>query len=300
MKIYLSSLTMNILLELEKRIPNKKPNVLLSFGVRKNDDMLFMEKKRDAVNSLILDSGTFSLHFANGVTEEDVNLQSYIHYLNLCSDKFDFYFNFDGNFTIHGFEDNLYYLKELEEKGFTPVPVIHDYYREEIDYYIDNGYKLVALGSVMEKGAMKFLRNDFDIKYAVDRLIKHAVKIHLFAAASYPQLCDLPLYSSDASSWAQHAAMGKIVYWNKNKDGDDKTDIIRFFDRPGLKPDGNYFFQEYPFIKELEEHLDSMGLTYEDLMGFAHNQNRAVVNAAYYMQIEDILTQRYKEKGFPF
>lgn len=300
MKIFLSSFTAQVLNEIHERVPNKKPNVLLSYGIRKNDDVLIMDRMRKSVASLILDSGTFSLHTADGSSEEEITFQGYLNYLKLCDNKYDFYFNFDRNFTTTGFEENQYYLKQLEAEGFKPVPVVHDYYREEIDYYIDSGYKLVALGSVMQPGSIKFLRNKTDIKYAVERLIKHDIKIHVFAAASYSQLYDIPVYSSDASSWAQHAATGKILFWNENHESTDKTDMIRFFDRPGLKADNNFFFHEYPRLRELEEYLDSLGITYEDLMGKNMALFRQVVNTAYYMQLEEIITKKHAEQGFLF
>jgi hypothetical protein len=300
MKIFQSSFTARVLQQIHERLPEKQPNVLLSYGIRKNDDLLIMQRMRNYVSSLILDSGTFSLHTSDGTSEEEITFQGYSNYLDLCHDKYNFYFNFDRNFTTAGFEENQCYLKQLEAKGFNPIPVVHDYYRDEIDIYIEEGYQLVALGSVMEPGTVKFLRKKTDIDHAVERLIKHNIKIHVFAAASYNQLFDIPVYSSDASSWAQHAANGRILYWNEENDSDDKTDFIRFFDRPGLKEDGNYFFNEYPHRRVFEEHLDSLGITYEDLIGKDMHLFRQVVNAAYYIQLEEIITQKHKEQGFPF
>lgn len=300
MKIYLSSLTYAVLKELAERIQKQKPNVLLSYGVQKNDDLLIMDRKRNNVDSLILDSGTFSLHTEDSSENEKITLQGYSDYLSVCSKYFDFYFNFDKNFTTKGFDENLECLKYLQRKGFKPVPVVHDYYREEIDYYIDQGYELVALGSVMAPGKKDFLRLKDDIYHAVERLIKHNIKIHVFASATYNMLHDIPVYSSDASSWAQHAAAGKILFWNEHNESEEKTDLIRMFDYVNLKEDGNFFFKEYPFRRELEEHLDSMGITYEDLMGKNMHLYRQFVNCAYYMQLEKILTMKHKKKGFPF
>lgn len=300
MKIYLSSLIYTVLKEISARIQDNKPNVLLSYGVQKNDDFLIMDRMRHLVDSLILDSGTFSLHTEEYSEKEKITLPGYSDYLSVCGKYFDFYFNFDKNFTIKGFEENLECLKHLEKKGHKPVPVVHDYYREEIDYYINNGYDLVALGSVMAPGKKDFLRSKDDIYHAVERLIKHNIKIHVFASATYNMLHDIPVYSSDASSWAQHAAAGKILFWNENNPGEDKTDLIRMFDYVNLKEDGNFFFKEYPFRRELEEHLDSMGIIYEDLMGKDMSIYRQFVNCAYYLKLEKILTIKHKEKGFPF
>ena len=301
MKIYLSSITYKVLTELHKRKPDQQPNGLLSFGVEKNDDLLIMGKMRHLVESLILDSGTFSLHTADKAKYEGyITLKGYGDYLSVSADKYDFYFNFDRNFTINGFPENLECLMELERRGFNPVPVVHDYYREEIDYYIDQGYELLALGSVMEPGSNDFLRKKDDIYHAVERLIKHNIKIHVFASSTYDMLHDIPVYSSDASSWAQYASIGRIQWWNPEKEGDDKTDLIRMRDFTDMKEDRSYFFDEYPFKVQLEEYLDSYGIVYEDLMGEDLHLYRQVVNCLYYMDLEQKLTELHRKQGFPF
>jgi len=301
MKIYLSSIIYKVLEELYKRKPDQQPNGLLSFGIDKNDDFLIMEKMRHLLDSLILDSGTFSLHTMDeSKYTGHITLKGYGDYLSICANKFDFYFNFDRNFTINGFEENLECLMELERRGFTPIPVVHDYYREEIDFYIDQGYKLVALGSVMEPGTKEFLRKKCDIYYAVERLIKHDIKIHVFASSTYEMLHDIPVYSSDASSWAKYAAIGRIQWWNPEKEGDDKTDLVRMRDFTDMEEDRSYFFDEYPFRVQLEEYLESYGITYEDLMSEDLNLYRQVVNCLYYMQLEQELTKLHRKRGFPF
>lgn len=301
MKIYLSSLIYTVLRELSERKPDQKPNILLSFGVEKNDDLLIMDRKRNLVNSLILDSGTFSLHAGDKDNYEGhITLKGYGDYLSECAPKFDFHFNFDRNFTINGFADNLECLTELERRDFKPIPVVHDYYRDEIDHYIDQGYELVALGSVMEPGSNDFLRRKDDIYHAVERLIKHNIKIHVFASSTYDVLHDIPVYSSDASSWAQYAAIGRIQWWNPEKEGDDKTDLIRMRDYTDMKKDSSYFFDEYPFRVQLQDYLDSFGIVYENLMGEQFNVYRQVVNCMYYMELENKLTELHQKQGFPF
>ncbi len=300
MKLFLSSLTFDVFQGLPQEVPEDRPNILLSYGVIKNDDYLIMDKHRHLVDSLILDSGTFSLHFSGDNETKGISLEGYAEYLRICGDKFDFYFNFDRNFTIDDFEESLHYLNSLRKLGFSPVPVIHDYYRKEIDHYAAEGFKLVALGSVMEEDKPTFLRKQFDIDQAVNRLMEKGVNVHVFAAATYDQLAHIPVYSCDASSWVQNAAAGKILYWNPASEKEDKTELIRFKDRPNLKEDGNYFFKDYPFRKELESHLETIGLTYSDLMGENYTKNRMIVNARYYIQLQKIISDRHKELGFTY
>ncbi len=245
MLIYQSSITYPVVSQLSKSVTHKKPKALISYGVDKNDDYLLMVKKRDLIGSLIGDSGTFSDHTSENQSDSRITFPGYSGYLRACRDKYDFYFNYDKDFTISGFEENLSYLLELEKLGFAPVPVIHDYYDEETEFYIDQGYKMVALGSVMEEGENKFLRIKDDVVKAAWKLWENRIKTHLFASATFGMLHDLPVYSSDASSWAQYAAIGRLLWWNPISDAYDKTEVVRMRDYVDMKPDRNYFYDEY-------------------------------------------------------
>ncbi len=55
--------------------------------------------------------------------------------------------NFDEDFTVNGFDRNWANQIAIEKAGFKVIPVIHDFYSHEPQFYIDKGYDLVAIGS---------------------------------------------------------------------------------------------------------------------------------------------------------
>jgi len=248
--------------------------------------------------SRILDCGTFSLHFAKSIDEEKVSIEGYIRYLKRFGKYYDFYFSFDRNFTVNGFEENKKSLERLKKERLKPVPVIHDYYRGEIDYYIGEGYELVALGSIMEEGSSKMLRKQKDINYAVEKLYQNDVKMHLFGASSYKTISHLPLFSCDSSSWAQNNKYGYILYWNPLKEGEDKTDKLFFYDNEINYDPTRQYFNEYPFRNKLEMYLGELGITFHNLTSTDKHYYRQLVNVIYYLTIEDIVKEKHKRLGY--
>lgn len=297
-KVYLSSLNIEIANHLNILFPEKPLNILRSYGVTSNQDWAIMNGAIANIGSHILDCGTFSLHFAKSVDEEKVSIEGYITYLKHFAKYYDFYFSFDRNFTIYGAEENLQCLKKMKKAGLNPVPVIHDYYRGEIDYYIGEGYKLVALGSIMEEGSSKMLRRQKDINYAVEKLYQNDVRMHLFGASSYKTISHLPLYSCDSSSWAQNNKFGFILYWNPFKKGEDKTDKLFFYDKYSDYDSSRPYFNEYDFRDEFERYFGEFGITYHDLTSTRKHYFRQLVNAIYYLTIEGVIAEKHKLLGY--
>lgn len=62
MKIFMSSLNAAILFHLYKIFPDRKVNVLRSFGVISGDDHLFISKKIPNIGDLMYDSGTYTIN----------------------------------------------------------------------------------------------------------------------------------------------------------------------------------------------------------------------------------------------
>ncbi|MBF0227427.1 MAG: hypothetical protein HQK76_18435 [Desulfobacterales bacterium] len=300
MKIFQSSIKSDVVEGLNKRYfakngVYKKLNILLSYGVSGDEDK-FLAKPTGLINSIILDSGAWSLNNRKSNNGMEITLKGYELYLKIFGDMFECYFNFDENFTPEGCLENLRNLTKLEESGLKPIPVIHDYYEDEIDYYIDKGYDMVALGSIFNAEKRKQERKYDDVKLAVNNLIKKKfdIKIHVFASSSYEVLSKLPVYSSDSSNWAQNVKYGYIPYWNEGK-----TDNIYFEDYLDDEKPNRIYFKKYCFRKELEEYLDKqLGMTYDDLMGNNNQLNRQIVNSLYYIEIEEKVTQEHKRQGF--
>ena len=55
-----------------------------------------------------------------------LSLAGLISYLQEHSHRFDIYFNFDTDFSDHGFSHNIANQIKMEQAGLLPVPVIHN------------------------------------------------------------------------------------------------------------------------------------------------------------------------------
>ena len=302
MKLYQSSMTDSVIQELEQRhLPKLSEkrllNILTSFGVPTGDE----NKIFNSGHNIICDSGAFSLNFSKGGSAMTITYKGYEIYLIKFEKFFKGYFNFDSNFTAEGTNENYRHMKNLEMAGLKPIPVIHDYYGDEIEFYIDKDYEMLALGSIFDPERKRQIRTKKDIDYAVEKLIrlKPDVKIHLFAAASFDYPSKLPIYSSDAANWTHNVKYGFILWWNENKNSYDKTDKVFFEDFHNRQDPKKTYFRQYEYRRELEEYLDQkLDLTYEDLMGFDSHLYRQVVNALYYLEIEDKITEEHRRRGF--
>ena len=143
---YQASLNMEVFLKFSEMFPGKIVNILLSYAMLNHEVSDILHTYRHKIGKIILDSGTWTLNKAKGVEVKHLTLDNYMRYLKRYGHLFDFYFNFDSDFTESGTEINQYNQMVLEGVGLTPVPVVHDIYGPEIDQYIKAGYKRIALG----------------------------------------------------------------------------------------------------------------------------------------------------------
>ena len=178
MRLYLASLNMWVRRKYNELFPDKKLNVLRSFGLLNNEAYSFCVTHRNKIDSLILDSGTWTLNNAKPEVSKHITLNNYKDYAHTTGKYFDFYFNFDSNFTDDGFEDNLYNQRTLEEMGLSPIPVVHQIEGEEIDYFLSKGYPRVALGSTQIKSVETLAR-------VMDKFAGTGTKIHLFGNTKF-------------------------------------------------------------------------------------------------------------------
>jgi hypothetical protein len=296
MRIYQASMGLRILKWHHKRFPNQKLNVLRSFGVQSKEDHHFRETHRDKCASLILDSGTFTKFNRKTASPKPITLPAYISYLNRFGSRYDWYFNFDECF-INEFEDQCFAInidnqRRLEEKGFRPVPVIHDIYGDEVDLYMDEGYEMVAVGSPQ-------LDHWTTLYKLMNRFKGKEIKVHLFATSKWEYLAEFPIFSSDTTSWAKTGGFGSIFYWNPHKKRRDKREKIYLEDYldTGRKKAG--CFTTHPHKREIEEYLDQeLGLTYEDLMDTGGGYYRMLVNAHFFVEYERWINAEQRKQGF--
>jgi hypothetical protein len=229
-KIYLSSFKLDILLAYKELYPNSEINVLISYAMRDKDFSEMMGKNRDKISSLILDSGAFTKNaIKNREIAEAIDIQGFKAFCLANNNKscFDFIFNFDEDFSDHGFEVNYRNQLELQNAGIDVVPVVHDYLAEteELDVYLKEKYPIIALGfSKMNKNAKNIL--------AISKKIKDAgLEVHLLGKSSYSELQKVRNVDyNDSSNWAQATRFGFIYYWNRHRPKGKEEDTIRFKD----------------------------------------------------------------------
>ena len=291
MKIYNAGLSIKMLKKFNERFPNKKINVLRSYGRRNRDDALFRTTYRNKCASLIEDSGTYSANNRKTGTGPTITFNGYLDYIIRNGESYDCYFNYDIDFSNHGFDTNIYYQKRMEDAGLNPVPVVHDIYGYEIDHYVKSGYKVVALGSSQ-------ITNLDILRYAMDKFKGTGIKIHLFGNTTFDFLTSFPIYSCDSTSWANTGRFGDIRYWNPKKQGLNKT---KKFNLEEYSPPREYvtLLSEYKYREEFCEFLHkTLGVTEMDLLGPEGTYYKQLVNLYYYVQLEEIVNKIHRAKGF--
>ena len=293
--ICLVGVSTKALLAYHAKYPEERPNLLVSYARLTRDTANFLFKYRHIVGSVILDSGTYSLvnnpkRYAGSVT-----LSGYRAYLGQLGHRFDFYFNFDQDYSRAGFPVNLSNQLYLENAGLNPVPVVHDCYGGEIQYYIDRGYDLVSIGSgeLRDQGVTELYR-------IVNKFYSRGIKVHFLGCTEYEKLADVPVYSADSATWSHTGARGQLMYWNPKLPGVDKTEKIRFvygLPRRLVKD----HIDGHPDWLDIEGYLNQeLGYTIEELKGSKGNFKRLVANIHFYVQLEKRIVAEHRQQGFKF
>lgn len=284
--IYHAGLTKKATLAYRNLHPGKKLNAMLSYGRRQKENYELLFECRKYLNSLAADSGTWTRSCNPPKYAGKINFNGFCSYLKIFAPRLDFYVNYDEDFSKKGFETNLEYQLRLEAEGFNPVPVIHDCYGDEVKYYIDNGYKMLAIGS----GELAYAGID-ELHYIVDELYRNRIKVHFLGCTKYQKLAYLPVYSCDSSTWGQAGARDYLLFWNSSRTRIDKSDKIPL----------NNKFWNYPFLNEFEDYIDQdLGLTFHDLIGRGKHLNRQLVNIHYFVKLEQLIHQKHRKLGFRF
>jgi hypothetical protein len=292
MKIFLSSLGLDVLKRHMELFPSDKINVLASFATRNHDVAKFCKRYRPKIGGLILDSGVWTKNNASSGTEH-ITVGAYIAYLREAAKFYDFFFNFDENFDADGFEENYTNQLQIEESGFRPVPVVHDIEGDEIQVYIDRGYRRVALGS-------RQIKSQKVLEQVIRRFEGTGIKIHLFGNTKFDLLANCPLHSCDTAMWAWAGGWGNIQYWNLKKAEENKADRIYMEEYTrGSDDEEVVSFSSYEYRREFEQYLwQTFSLRHEDLIGPGVAANKMLVNTHFFVQLEKIITDIHRKKGF--
>jgi hypothetical protein len=281
MKIFQASLFLRVLKRYYKIFPDDPLDVLLSLAYNQAERKGFLVDYRHMMDAIIGDSGAWS--FAQG--KSDITLEELIAVLKTCGELFTRYFNFDTDFRDKGFENNIANQIIMEKAGLYPVPVIHNFFDKEIEYYVKSGkYDWLALGSSQST-------NFDDIRYAVDRIKTWGdsnIRIHWFGGSKFEWLAKLPIAACDTSSWAKAGQFGHIRYWNPHEEKFNKTHNIFVSGR----------VKEFPWRRELEEYLDqNFHLTYRDLCGYDEKFNMQLVNTRFYAELAKRINKERVKRG---
>lgn len=269
-------------------------NVLLSFAYIGGDTYELLVTYRHMMIRVILDSGAWS--FVSGVAKH-LSLDGLISYLKENGHRFDLYFNFDTDFSERGFSHNIVNQLKMEQEGLRPVPVIHNIYNWEIDYYVESGrYDYVALGSSQ-------VTSFDDLAYAVYRIKRGnpKIKIHWFGGSRFDWLCQLPVASCDTTSWAAMGKFGILNYWNPQLPGLNKTHklYIGGVMKEESVADGHHYVT-YPWKADVDRYIkDTFGLTFQDLCGYDAAFNMQVVNTRFYVEQERRINEERIRRGIP-
>lgn len=268
--------------------------MLLSFAYIGGDTYEFLVTYRHMMIRVILDSGAWS--YVSGVAKY-LSLDGLISYLQEHGHRFDIYFNFDTDFSDHGFNHNIANQIKMEQAGLTPVPVVHNIFNREIDYYVKSGkYNYIALGS-------RQVTNFNDLAYAVYRIKKGNpdIKIHWFGGSRFDWLCQLPVASCDTTSWAEMGKYGRINYWNPNLPEFNKTHKIYTGGvMKGESMADAHHYVTYPWREDVDKYIkDVFGLTFQDLVGLDAAFNMQLINTRFYVEQERRINEERIRRGIP-
>jgi hypothetical protein len=296
MKISQASLDLSILKRYYE-IFQETLNVLLSLAIVDARTLRkFLVDYRYMINKILLDSGAWSVFKG----KSDLGIKEVILILKIWGSQCDHYFNYDPDFSNQGFTNNYANQRRMERAGLTPIPVIHNFYDDEIDFYLEEGdrYPWLALGSMQ---TTKFAY----IKHAVDRikLGDPNRKIHWFGGSRFDWLINLPIASCDTSSWAKTGTYGYINYWNpenpKNT-GLNKTDRIYVGGYIKDEDENEYDYVTYSWRDNVDKYLkDNFDLTYQDLVGYNSAFNMQLINTRFYAELEKRINEERIRRGVP-
>ena len=293
MKLFLASLTKHILEEVHKRFPEKRINILRSFGVPHSEDYNFFHTHRDMFDKLMYDCGCFTLNNpqASQEAKDRVKSETYLEQVLNIQDQCDYISSFDPDWSDDCIDTNLYYYTKLKKAGVKNLfPVIHNP-RTEVNCLIDMGVEMVAIGSVL-------IRRLDAIGPIVRKLHKAGIKVHFFGTTTFAINSQVPIYSCDSASWAKTGSFGEIIWWNPYKEVWDPTEKVYMEEYIHLDKQKTNCFSTYKYLTEFEEYLwNTFKFTHEDFFGKKRHQNLHLVNTYYYLQLEDRINEEQQKRG---
>jgi len=250
-------------------------NYLIAFNYAKGQSFKLTDLYRDRINLLYLDSGAYSV----STGKSNIDVHGYRGYLKSYSHKFNVCFSLDDDFNHpdHNLLNQLYLEQGLAGSATLPVPVVHDQNNPfaEFEMYAGLGHSYIAIGSSGSPADKDQLLTQAKAKYP-------DVKIHLFGDLDRNLLEKYRPYSADSATWAHHAGVGCIYYWQPNE---KKQYSFNTGERDAVK--GSQLIKRSPLWEEIRAFLyDTFRYEDHDLLNY---QVRRILNLYFYKQYEDYL-----------
>ena len=287
--LYLSSPSAAAMDEVIRRCPGIKLNILLTMARMPTEYDAFLTRYGGIIDKVALDCGAFSLNNSNlGLTPLELFFRL-AGFAKANGQRFEVIFSFDEQFGPDSFEDNQFYLLELEERGISVVPVIHNLSNHEVDTYIRTGYDYVAIGQSKRRTRPEML---FPVVF---KLHGRGIKTHLFGITDYDLVVGCPAWSCDSKSWLDDAKTGVIRFWNPAKSGDNKTDLIYFPEVLGKRKAGTHMYNQYSHRDLFTQFIEGYGLKMRDLLGLRAYAYRQFLGIMYYKTIETVIAEKHAQ-----
>lgn len=194
-KIYFVTVCNKRELEIIKQV--KPERILISYFYSKKGLQRIVDKL-GYQPEILLDSGAFSAWN----TGKPIELQTYIDYVKNNIYLVERFIALD---VIGDAEKSKENYIEMLNQGLSPVPVFHEGDDiEYLDYYVQHGCELIALGGTSHRGSKKFVREW--IQYIQKLYPKQ--KFHLLGSSSRKITAYTNLYSFDSSTWIMESING--------------------------------------------------------------------------------------------
>lgn len=297
MKIYLSSVTPKVIDAYLEIFPESKLNVLISFAFVGKSFPEYYGRLKPHINSLILDSGAFTL---NGLSEggsSPVTFERYYNHLKRYGDNYNFVFSFDRYFDDDSFSLNMKYHDKLLNLNLPIVPVVHNYTGGDAEALIARGDQLVALGYSDTQ------KNPANIKAVSHKLHAANKLVHALGVSNYSNLISNPIAYCDSTTWNQPGTWRVLHYWSESITGEDKTEKVYFQDWavPSKQRPENKYYHCHEKKDEIAAHLkDIFGYDYEMLNTPSKTMERNIIQIHYFQKLQEIVTENHRKLGWNF
>lgn len=166
---------------------------------------------REGTINLMIDSGAFTLFNAeNRRSYKHINLDQYCNFLSIYGDDCEKYVMLDKIADEKQSKENY---EEMLRRGLNPMFVftMFDNDWEYLNAAVAENPHICVAGGVTTKG--DWLTKRFQDVY---RNTDQEALIHGLGYVTYPKMYQLPIHSTDSSSWAQSSMMFGVLSWFDN------------------------------------------------------------------------------------